>query len=100
MLTNLRLKHGLHWVGKYPSVPWVYVAACAACIAALLGAIYVDRINDRLAELERAEPFAQTLFDCMSGATGFYFKDTTEVFACDVYSLGKSNLRRNTKQDS
>lgn len=100
MWSKLRLKHGLRWRKNHPPMPWNHVLILLLCVATYLGVSHVDRLDERVKEMEGYKPYAEVLFDCMSGANGFYFADTTEVFACDIHSLGKSNIRGHSKQDS
>jgi hypothetical protein len=100
MLSKLRLRYGMYWATHRPPMPWRHVAVLTLCALTYLGVSYVDNLHERVKQMEGDGAYAKVLFDCMSGASGFYFADTTEVFACDIYPLGKSNLRTNTRQDS
>ena len=100
MLSKLRLRYGMYWATHRPPMPWRHVAVIALSLITYIGVSHVDRLEERVLEMESYKPYAQTLFDCMSGASGFHFPDTTEVFACDIHSLGKSNLRTNPRKDS
>ena len=44
------------------------------------GVSHVDQLEERVRVMEGYKPYAQILFDRMSGAGGFYFADSTEAF--------------------
>ena len=61
-------------------------------IVALYGVVgTIDHhVEQRMAtesQLEAEKAYAQTLRDCMSGASGFYFPDTQRAYECKVMPL-------------
>ncbi len=84
-LMHLRLKHGLHWRGKYPPVPWRHVINLTAVIALYALASSLDYyLGAAQAATQAAQVFeaqARVLRDCERGATGYYYPDG-RTFQC------------------
>jgi len=72
-------------------MPWRQMLAIALLLSSATAVSTINALQQRGEELEQAAMsngvYAQILFDCMSGAIGFYFKQDQKVFSCEVHPL-------------
>jgi hypothetical protein len=90
LLNNLRLRHGLRWTGKLPSLRDIreFLKGCAIALACfgILGTVQAfDDLAERVIVMERAadiyEAEASVLAACERGAIG-YHRASGKVFEC------------------
>lgn len=89
---TIRIRYGLHWQKSYPTTSQLKETLKVIFYLLLILLAYgivgrLDYEDELLQQKINAESYKQTLLNCMSGASGFYFADSKSAFSCEVHPL-------------